>query len=111
MRGVRVRHAVFVLLGVVAMPASAQTQSAAAQPVGATSCVLDGSPPQDLGSYNRANLRAMVEEPEDLCTGRPLSAASADAVLLKNSQALSTLESQKPSEGMGGQGGSGGMPK
>ncbi len=106
-----VRHAVLVLLGVVTSHALAQTQSAAAQPVGATSCVLDGSPPQDLGSYNRANLRAMVEEPEDLCTGRPLSAASADVVLLKNSQALSTLESQKPSEGMGGQNGSGGMPK
>ncbi len=107
----RVRHAVLVLLGVVAIPASAQTPSPAAQPAGATSCVPDPSPPEDLGSYNRVNLRAMVEELEDLCMGRPISGTPADAILLKNSQASRTLESQKPHEGMGGQSGSGGMPK
>lgn len=33
-----------------------------------------------LGSYNSANLAAMVEDVEDLCSGRPLAPADAETV-------------------------------
>ena len=54
---------------------------AAAQP----SCKLPAA--AGLGSINKANLAAMIEDPEDLCTGRPLGAADATDVLERNDKA------------------------
>lgn len=43
-----------------------------------------------LGSYNRANLAAMVEDVEDLCSGRSLAPADAATVQRRNDASSSS---------------------
>ncbi len=79
---------------VIVGPMSTSTSTA---PTHSPSPSCAPAPFSGMGSYNRANLAQMIEDPEDLCTGRPMGPADAEAVIHRHEKLLNASSAQPAS--------------